>query len=225
MKQPLDLVVVRYKESLEWVYDIRKYFSDVFVYNREESIFQYYPRHVTNIPTPNVGREAGGYLYHMYTHAEKPTMFLQGNPFVHLSIAHIMNAIENYSSGFMYLTPETHVSDAHGNPHHAGLPIGAFWEDFTKCCFDATFPNGVSFSPGAQFVTDTFPSQIERLILLCDQTYKETYPWVLERLWKPIILQEHKKGNCHRCQYVVTDFYCDVCGKKFRDSFKSLIQT
>jgi hypothetical protein len=80
----VDVVIARYNEDLSWVDNIREKYPEynIIVYNKGS--------HIPNsIPLLNVGRESDTYLTHIinnYTNLANITIFLQGNPFDHISL-------------------------------------------------------------------------------------------------------------------------------------------
>lgn len=182
----MDLVVAHYKEDLSWIHEFRQYFELVYIYHKEERL--YLPKTevsgVFDYQLPNIGREAHTYLFHMrdvlsyVPEKEVSTLYLQGNPFYHITPAQLHAAIQNYQGGFDWLVENWHYCDRNGSPHHPGLPIGNFYEEF----FSESFPQQVQFNPGGQFIADKVPNNLEKLLQTCDK-YSE-YPWIMERLWK-----------------------------------------
>jgi hypothetical protein len=182
----VNLVVARYKEDLSWINELPK-FDKIMIYDKEnESIlsrvdlFAFWDK--SGFPVsleilPNVGREVHSFLWHMIMHeVDKPTLFLQGNPFAHIPKEQLMTAIYGYVEGFDAIGTNWHYCDAWGHPHHPNLPVGRFYQEVT-----GKEINEIRFIPGGQFIVDRNPKDLYKIIEVCDR-YPE-YPWIMERLW------------------------------------------
>jgi len=77
-RKKIDLVIARYNEDLDWLYDIDlKAFRKVIIYNKGEQLGPM--KHCKIIPLPNVGRCDHTYLYHIihnYGKLGKVTIFM-----------------------------------------------------------------------------------------------------------------------------------------------------
>jgi hypothetical protein len=76
----VQVVIAKYKEDSSWVSKIQ---HPVIVYDKSENPIE------GSIQRPNIGREGETFLYHIinnYDNLADVTVFLQGNPFEHLTI-------------------------------------------------------------------------------------------------------------------------------------------
>lgn len=178
------LIVAHHHEYLLWL-------AKVAVLDRPYAI------HVVSngLHRPNTGREAGAYLWWILDNYDRLVdddvyAFVQGDPFAHCF--ELCKALEQDVDGFTPLADFIADSDATGLPHHAGLPIAAWYEHLTG----ETFPTGgITFGAGAQWMA---PGRVlsrrprdfyEALVELADWQSGDMCggPWVLERLWEAIL--------------------------------------
>lgn len=136
---------------------------------------------------PNVGREAGAYLWWILANYERLHpwdfyAFVQADPFPHCG--DILDRLHDQPGGWQPLGDQLYDSDAMGLPHHAGLPVAMRYEQI----LDAPFPGQVQFYGGGQFmcrgsVLRLRPKSFyEQLAEIADDELTGG-PWVLERLW------------------------------------------
>jgi len=88
------LVVAKYKEGIDWIYDLKDEF-EIVVYNKDNDLSvdslsfekrEYVVNGIKWIDLPNIGREAQTYLFHIienYGNTRDLEFFTQGNPFDH----------------------------------------------------------------------------------------------------------------------------------------------
>lgn len=168
-------IVARYREDLAWLDRIRDHQDtvDVVVYDKS----QYYL---------NVGREAETFARgildswdDMVRARATHLVFLQGNPFDHVSMEAIIDAP---ASPEVVPLGKMHESDAHGYPDHPRLPIGAMWSVLGQD------PRASwSFVAGAQYIVPAdhilrhgyaFWQRVHGLL------YEERLcAWTMERFW------------------------------------------
>ncbi len=159
----LELVVARYRENLNWLRRIPRWFR-VSVYNKgPQRPALPYRRDLHCHPLVNVGREAHTYLWHLcerYESLADVTVFAQGKPFDHVPDFHkILRALadnERTVKGFDWLGFIIDEDDAAGarlfqswtkNPSGTALPLDAFW----KALWGEPAPPQVTFYPSAHF--------------------------------------------------------------------------
>lgn len=143
-----EVVIASYREPLDWVSEIPKSWK-VTVYNADEQRTTF-PDGVTPCKVPNLGREAGQWvhhLYHRYDSIASFTMFLQGDK------AHETSAIDDILAAD--IAPEDSFRYVGGAPD---TPFGPppFLFDHTKLLFKACYGSGpvppsAPFRVGAQF--------------------------------------------------------------------------
>lgn len=78
----MDLVIARYKENIDWIQSIKSFFSNVYLYNKDELIQSEFIQKKLK----NIGREANTYIHHIvenYDNISEFTIFLQGEPYEH----------------------------------------------------------------------------------------------------------------------------------------------
>lgn len=88
------LIVAKYKENVDWIYNLKNEF-EIVVYNKDNDLSvdnlsfenrEYVTNGVKWIDLPNIGREAQTYLFHIIENYDKIydlEFFTQGNPFDH----------------------------------------------------------------------------------------------------------------------------------------------
>ena len=181
------LVVAHYNEPLDWLGAMPADW-EILVYHKGSDPLPESPRY-TVLPVPNKGREGETFLRHVrdhYADLADYTAFLQGNPFDHLSLAQLQDALAAPSqTAFLGNWLEC---DAYGFPHHPlhwPLPI----EGVAKSMgLTPAYPLG--FCAGAQWIVTrkdiqrhpaAYYADARRVLLLnTDNGY------VLERLWPAI---------------------------------------
>lgn len=159
----LELVVARYREDLNWLRKVPRWFK-IVVYNKgTQRPALPYRRDLACHPLANVGREAHTYLWHLYTNYESLadiTVFAQGKPFDHVPDFHkIMRALarnEREVNGFDWLGFIVDEDDATGarlfqpwgkNLDGAALPLESYWQSL----WGEPAPASVTFYPSAHF--------------------------------------------------------------------------
>lgn len=84
---PIEFVIAKYKEDMSWTKDLAPHIVTIYDKSTGE--------------LPNVGREAHTYLYHIVKNYDKlndVTVFLQGNPFDHVTLEGDLNTnVQSYS--------------------------------------------------------------------------------------------------------------------------------
>jgi hypothetical protein len=152
---------------------------------------------------PNTGREAGAYLWwltrnHDRIDPDDTYAFVQGDPFAHCYDLTDRLRTLDVSAGWVPLS-DLHVhTHADGSPHHAGLPVAAWYEQLTGEPFP---PDGYDFWAGGQFAVsgktllrytaDDYAALADLAGWVSDVAVPPGTPqiggaWVLERLWEVI---------------------------------------
>lgn len=139
---------------------------------------------------PNVGREAGAYVWWILKNYERLQPwdfygFVQADPFPHCD--DIRARLLDEPGGWQPLGSHMYESDANGGPHHAGLPVGQRYSELVG----APFPGTIRFYAGGQFLcrgTALLRKSRQFWQQLAEVADDEATggPWVLERLWAPI---------------------------------------
>lgn len=135
----VDIVIARYNEDLSWLDNIREKYPEynIIIYNKGE----YIPN---SIPLLNVGRESDTYLTHIinnYTNLANITIFLQGNPFDHISLDGLYELLDSKTEtifspryGKIHIDYNTHF---YGNDRNKSkYTIGQWW----KVVFNKPYP-------------------------------------------------------------------------------------
>ena len=144
----IHIIVARYNENIEWT----KQFSNVTIYNKGEPFNNGYNEILLN----NVGREQHTffkYIYDNYDNLENYSIFLQGDPFHHLSntidkLNEIINDKE-YDKDFEILSHNIFDCNLSGCKHHSGLPLINIYETlFNERKENMEF----KFGAGGQFI-------------------------------------------------------------------------
>lgn len=82
-----DLVIARYQEDVDWIYNIAGYFDRIFLYNKGKNSPELNIDNLIYSQLKNWGRESDTYLNHILLHyydCADCTIFVQGKPFDHL---------------------------------------------------------------------------------------------------------------------------------------------
>jgi hypothetical protein len=141
----LQIVVAKYNEDVAWT----DFFTNVLIYNKGSTL------EPTDIPLPNIGREAHTYYYHIYTNYDNLadyTAFLQGAPFDHSP--NILNNLWKYtitppSTDFVFLSETIFYSNLSGCTHHPELKMADVYE---KIFQERKEEMPLTFGTGAQFI-------------------------------------------------------------------------
>jgi hypothetical protein len=168
------LVVARYAEDTDWT-ELTDWRVRIVQKDRD---------------LPNRGREPSSFIWRILHDWERIApddvyAFVQGNPFDHCPDlwSRLLRPVTRY-------TPLGHwqtVSDANGNPHHHGVPVGACHAAW----LGRPFPGEVTFTAGGQFAL-TGADLLARPIGLYRRMYddlmegSELVPYAAERLWGAI---------------------------------------
>jgi len=203
---PLDVVVARYTEPLDWLDDLKAVEPRLWIYNKGQPLGQ------ASFKLPNIGREAHTYLHHICAYWDSLadwTVFCQGNPFDHCPDfvdQVLMWAVNPTGDGFVPFgkmdergRPDVFRDDMRGVPWHGGgLDIEAYAEDFGIALPNPRF---VEFVPGAQFAASrerirAMPREFYTAII-DDMTKRpgRNQPWMLERVWSYLF------GQCQLDKY------------------------
>lgn len=170
-----DIIVAHYNEDLKWLEDIDYH---KIIYSKGENKI--------GISLPNVGRESHTYCNHIinnWNYLADYNIFCQGNPFEHCKNFIDMIKVPHETM----LTDEYFLSDERGCPQHCGLSIEVFADLILP---DMKFP--VQFGAGAQFMVKKetiYNLGWEFWARLYEyHQYNDAFPWIIERLWKKILL-------------------------------------
>ncbi|MBC8154857.1 MAG: DUF3431 domain-containing protein [Bacteroidetes bacterium] len=158
-QSPLELVVARYAEDLNWLRKVPKTIRAT-VYDKSGDAMI----HPGALPLPNVGREAHTYLHHIvsrYDYLSEWTVFCQGKPFDHAYDFHhrlrAMATNPGLTVDFQWIGHIIDTDDDQGqrlfatwskNDDGRGLDIAGFHQ----VLFGTTGPAWYPFVLGAQFV-------------------------------------------------------------------------
>ena len=149
--QTVEVVVANYNENVEWTSGIR---HKVTIYDKSQTHLR------SAICLPNVGREANTFLYHIvfyYDHLADIIIFLQGNPFDHISelngsvtkLIHAINTVScapgTFRGAWQPLLP-------HGQEQNEPL-YEAYYRRARKIPFE-NYPStwGFPFAAGGQYI-------------------------------------------------------------------------
>jgi len=192
------IVVARYKEDITWIDKLPASLLPLVVQKGRD--------------LPNKGREPTSFLWailHMYDVIDPDDLwvFVQGNPFPHttnfidrMHMAHNVSGFQPIAggppvvvtwkaTGKQEVFKEPFMTDAEGNPHHPGLPVGLWYEKWMK----RPFPKkGVPFYPGGQFMCDGRTLRYRdksfyRMLYDDVMTENNATPYVMERLWPSLL--------------------------------------
>jgi hypothetical protein len=205
------VVVARYKEDISWLNHVNRAENLVTVYEKfdvpEDKYIRLtedygYRKHAINhVMLPNIGNEAHTYLHHivhMYYYSKLNShdvnsriFFVQGHPFDHSPEAlDYINGTKQISANYETMCNWVTTTDAVGMPHHAGLPVGRYYQEI----FGKELQHELRFGAGAQFVV-THEAIMSRpldfwkkLLRMSEDT--STAPFVFERLWHVFFGQE-----------------------------------
>lgn len=163
------LVIARHQEDVSWC----------------DTIENWKPLVVTkDVDLPNEGRECSSFMFGIA--ALYPTLkpddrvaCVQGNPFEHCpNLADILKQ----TGDFVPLGDWHTTCDLEGNPHHPGLPIVEYWNDW----IGTVPPDGLSFTAGGQFSVTAnvlLNRPVEDYQRMVGEMSRPFAPWVMERLW------------------------------------------
>jgi len=189
-----DLIVSRYNENIEWIFQLQGVFRKTHVYNKGVPL-----EHIINEKKlPNVGREAHTYLQHIITNYDNLAdinFFCQANPFDHAS-----NAIEFLKTTeinkFENFNNDNILQDGYDKNYIHYKQHGNQIKNLKDFCVQYDIMNTedtIFFSPGAQFVV---PASIIRsrpiefykhLIKSVDYDISPIESYLLERVWHKIL--------------------------------------
>jgi hypothetical protein len=173
-------VIAKYKEDISWV-------------NRLKCPYIVYDK---SIDIPNVGREAETYLRYIITNYEKLPdyiLFLQGNPFDHLTIGSIDYINQSIDTALDSNIDFLHLNNLHNESHNSYTRTK---ESFIAL-FSNTLPVSFIFCPGAQFIVSRdsilfrpkyFYETISNVMTTINNTSVSfnnclVCPWTIERMW------------------------------------------
>jgi hypothetical protein len=197
---PLQIIVARYEESLDWLGRLQPVMAQgkvaVRVYNKGPHM-QLVPIQTNLRNLPNVGREADTFLTFIREEVERELQspgcegradhiaLVQGNPFDHCPQ---MLERSCYFRDYQHCDVAVPLgpvcfSDEFGKPHHPGLMLRPAYE----ALFEREWPGTIAFSGGAQYVFPrsklfdrplSFWERFHAMVL--DERFG---PWIAERLW------------------------------------------
>lgn len=177
------IIIAQYKEDLSWVEELDWWDVNVIKKNTKVSC-------LGDEFMPNRGRETYSfikYITHNYNNLidDDTYVFSQGAPLDHCS--NFLELINTPFIGYAILGQHITACMDNGEPHHAGLPIGAFCYELFKSNVQV-----VAFLQGGQWMAKggyikSIPLAFWRK---CEELHKHPLaPWVFERLW-PLILSD-----------------------------------
>jgi hypothetical protein len=191
----MDLVIARYKEKIDWIQSIKSFFSNVYLYNKDELIQSEFIQKKLK----NIGREANSYIHHIidnYDNISEFTIFLQGEPYEHCpTLNHEIQNIErlrkiikikffdiSFNPDFYEFGDWLQINTAHDEFYHCLNQIC----DITKIQkFD--FRNLRKNIWGAQFgvvdhqIKKYTKSQWQELLMLSEEI--KEFPYAMEKFW------------------------------------------
>lgn len=173
-----NVVIAYYKEDLSWIEQLDTQLFKPIIYSKGED--------KKGISLPNIGRESHTYCIHIldnWNYLSDFTVFCQGNPFDHC--ANFLEEIK-VPHGTM-LTDDYYSTDYKGCPQHCGLDM----EKYRKLIMpEETFP--IRFGAGAQFKVpkETIHGKgFDFWFKLLHYHYDDvSFGWIVERLWKKMLL-------------------------------------
>lgn len=187
-----ELVVCHYNEDLAWIETVRGSFDRVTIYSKGGL--------PGAIPLPNIGREAHTILHHILAgrHADM-TVFAQGSPFPHMTPESL---IAGDGSDFQFLG-EMIVTDKNGMPHmnEFEIPLVAL-ADMLGVSLSETWETGAysMFRVKGKVLRDALLTPKPYLAMafaiqhdsgtktIHETQFHERGAWVIERMWKQILL-------------------------------------
>lgn len=183
----VEFVIARFNESIEWTGGLP---GKVVVYNKGEPL----PSACETLP--NIGRESHTYLTHIIRRYREVTgivVFCQGSSFDHAPGLRDFTPPQN---SFGLMTRRILTCGFDGSPHHPGLEIDDFWERL----FGAEVkPAALEFGAGAIFYVTAEAIRnrplefYQRALDLHHQIEKA--PWIMERLWKYVFVNEDQASG------------------------------
>jgi len=196
--ETLGIVIALYNEDSSWIHKLIEIPNvKIYIYLKKNErlldIQKEFPTCVIEV-LKNQGRESHTYLYHIikyYSNLDTRTIFLQGNPFDHVSFDIIMKFINKNTTDFTplfgifnkFIMHEPFKCDKYGRPNHF---LGNHIEFLYFVIFNKQCPEELFFYPGAQFIVSKENINQHSILLydtLLKYIYIETIPFVLERLW------------------------------------------
>lgn len=185
----VDVVIARYKESLDWVnlFDVSKSPNvKFFIYNKSDEPFEV-SKPYTYKSLPNIGREAHTFLHHIvhnYDNLAEETLFLQGYPFDHhIEISMLQYLIEKKANYDQFRTFAI-VSVQPLFIETANVSYNLIFNTLYK---DLSPPPQYIFSSGAQYIVKK-----EAILRHSKATWSKLlemsetdtqFPWSVERIW------------------------------------------
>lgn len=203
----LDIVIARYKENIDWLYNIN-IIDKKFVYNKfyKEDIY-----------LPNIGREGHTYLYHIYHNYDNLsnyTIFTQGDPITHCNnFINICNNLEvnnlNKESFIHFgLSVQEGVNSISYSNHPNGLPMYYFFDLlFDKKLLPDTLLNinyASIFLVSKEKILHRPRNFYKFLLQLVSSENDPIEGYILERLWTYIFDSSINISNKY------TKFICDA---------------
>lgn len=183
--QNREIVVAKYREDVSWTRDLP---YKVTVYDKSDNQLS------GSMALRNVGREGHTYAHHVaenYDDLADVTVFTQGAPFDH--VPGFLEDVKTPVTRFTAYGKHTLESFADGDVNHPGLPLAKTFFELTN----RRMPDKVMFRPGAIFaatreVLHRYPRSWWRRLrdhLAAPETQNHG-PWVLERLFKELLVGE-----------------------------------
>jgi hypothetical protein len=190
----LDIVIARYNEDIEWIKDIPISYN-VIVYNKGEAL-KPIDRQFTEIQLDNIdghGRESHSYLYHIINNYDNlnPTIFTQGNPYVHTDIIKMCKTFE-LTDGKRFIQSDSIQTEKTDTVYEHWNGLGIDFRYYYKKIFGNYYhPDIITFHCGAIF-------SVPESMIKCRSIdfYKQLFEllktdmkfaWTMERLWAFIL--------------------------------------
>ena len=200
----VSLVIARYNESLQWVIqsDIVHHNILIYVYNKGADDLHYLNAYSNIVihTLENVGREGHTYYTHIvnhYVHLATFVMFVQGDPFPHVSnalrrlrqcIEYAQRTTDEPRSSFHPIGEQLMLTHTVYTHDHRGLPL----YEIVKFLFGVEYAGYIPFVAGAQFMVERkaihsrTKAFYETIVDLLSISMDPLEGYAIERLHQPI---------------------------------------
>lgn len=207
-----NIIISRFNENINWINLIDKKKYNIIIYNKGEKI------DTKSIDIENIGREAHTYLHYIinnYDNLSEYTIFLQGEPFEHLTNEirlkkeifdggkkdyqfyidllgdnnFLLDYLNNRELTDKPLTDAKHIENINGTNVSPNLNI---YENINLLFSNP--PNNFEFNCGAQFSLSkkTIKKRPLDFYKFCyNKCYQDNnWAWIMERLWNTIFFTD-----------------------------------
>jgi hypothetical protein len=192
------LVVARYNEDFDWIYDAQAQNPEmnIYVYNKGEAMQNLRPG-IFWIKRRAGGNEAETYLTHMidslmFDSLDDVTLFVQARPYDHVRQDHLYRIIRNPETVQSFEWLAFHHLDCRvaNECHHGGLPISRFYQEVMGKQISDLFHFGVGgmFAIRKEHIIAVGIDHLRKLREMILTDYKDDMPWcILERTWDQVL--------------------------------------